>query len=127
MFIDSFAWIEYFMGTKKGIKVRKIIDSPALTYTSPTVIAEIYSKSIRTDGPKKANERVDLILDRCIFVATDEKIAMNAGEIHGEMKPQIKDFGLADAFILATARSRGVKVLTGDPHFKYLGDVVFLE
>ncbi len=126
MFIDSSAWIEYFMGTKKGIEVKKIIDESSIAYTSPTVIAEIYSKSIRTDGPQKADERVDFILDRCVFVATDEKIAMSAGEIHGEMKPHIK-FGLADAFVLATARSRGVRVLTGDSHFKYLEDAVFLD
>ncbi len=127
MFIDSSAWIEYFMGTKKGIEVKKVIDGPSMTYTSPTVIAEVYSKSIRTDGPKKADERVNFILDRCVFVATDEKIAMTAGKIHGEMKPQIKEFGLADAFILASANSRGVKILTGDSHLKHLEDILFLE
>ena len=115
------------MGTKKGIKVKKIIDGSSLTYTSPTVIAEIYSKSIRTDGPKKAEERVNFILDRCVFLTNDEKTAINAGEIHGKMKPQIKDFGLADAFIMATARSRGIKILTGDPHFKNFEDVLFLD
>jgi predicted nucleic acid-binding protein len=127
MFIDSSAWIEYFMGTKKGSEVKKIIGGSDITYTSPTVVAEVYSKSIRTDGLERADERASFILDRCVFVATDEEIATSAGKIHGETKPKIKDFGLADAFVLATARSRGVKVLTGDPHFKHFGDAVFLD
>ena len=127
MFIDSFAWIEYFMGTERGRKVKKIIDTKEITYTSPTVIAEIFSKSVRTDGQDKAGERADFIVDRCVFIQTDENIAVEAGRLHGEMKPKIKDFGLADAFILASARSKGAKVVTGDPHFKDLDDVVFLD
>ncbi len=127
MFIDSFAWIEYFMGTERGRKVKKIIEGNVITYTSPTVIAEIFSKSVRTDGQDKARERVDFIVDRCVLIQTDENIAVEAGRLHGEMKPKIKDFGLADAFILASARSKGAKVVTGDPHFKDLDDTVFLD
>lgn len=60
MLLDSFAWMEYFMGTHKGEKVKT------------------------------------------------------------------PDFGLADAIILASARSRNMKVLTGDPHFKNFKDAVML-
>ena len=127
MFIDSFAWIEYFMGTERGRKVKKIIEGNVITYTSPTVIAEIFSKSVRTDGQDKARERADFIVDRCVLIQTDENIAVEAGRLHGEMKPKARDFGLADAFILASARSKGAKVVTGDPHFKDLDDTVFLE
>jgi predicted nucleic acid-binding protein len=31
-----------------------------------------------------------------------------------------RDFGLADAYVLVTARRVGGKVLTGDPHFNGL-------
>ena len=127
MFIDSFAWIEYFMGTERGRKVKKIIEGNVITYTSPTVIAEIFSKSVRTDGQDKARERADFIVDRCVLIQTDENIAVEAGRLHGEMKPKARDFGLADAFILASARSKGAKVVTGDPHFKDLDDTVFLD
>jgi predicted nucleic acid-binding protein len=127
MFIDSFAWIEYFMGTVKGRTVKKIIDAKEITYTSPTVIAEIFSKSVRTDGQDKARERADFIVDRCVLIQTDENIAVEAGRLHGELKLKIRDFGLADAFILASARSKGAKVVTGDPHFKDLDDTVFLD
>ncbi|MFH1773589.1 MAG: type II toxin-antitoxin system VapC family toxin [Methanobacteriota archaeon] len=121
MLIDSFAWIEYFMGTNKGIEVKKIVDDTTIAYTSPIITAEIYSKSIRADGIEKAEERKDFILHRCVFVPADEEIALEAGKIHAQMK-----IGLADAFILATASKKNTRILTGDPHFKGLENVEFL-
>jgi len=41
-------------------------------------------------------------------------------------KSKTPDFGLADAIIAASARSRNMKVLTGDPHFKDFKDAVML-
>ncbi len=124
MLIDSSAWIEYFMGTEKGEKVRKIIDDDEQVYISPVVLAEIYSKSIRTDG--KQDERRDFMVKRCVVVSIDERIAVQAAKIHAEAKKDIKNFGLADAFILATAREREIKVLTGDPHFRNFLESVML-
>lgn len=56
MLLDSFAWMEYFMGTLRGKKVKGFVDDDLQLYTPPIVIAEIYSKSLRTD--KKAEERI---------------------------------------------------------------------
>ncbi|HEY9246322.1 MAG TPA: type II toxin-antitoxin system VapC family toxin [Candidatus Methanoperedens sp.] len=124
MMLDSFAWMEYFMGTPKGEKVKKLVDDDSQLYTSPIVVAEIYSKSLRTDG--KAEERKDFIMNRCAVVALEVNIAVEAAKIHAENKVKIDDFGLADAIILASARSRKIKVLTGDPHFKIFKDAVML-
>jgi len=124
MLLDSFAWMEYFMGTHKGEKVRRFVDDSSQLYTSPIVIAEIYSKSLRTDG--NAEVRNDFIVKRCAVVVLDEKIAIEAAKIHAENKVNTPDFGLADAIILASARSRNMKVLTGDPHFKNFEDSVML-
>lgn len=46
--------------------------------------------------------------------------------LKSECQVKIPDFGLADAIILASARSRKIKVLTGDPHFKNFKDAVML-
>lgn len=124
MMLDSFAWMEYFMGTRKGEKVKTLVDDDSQLYTSPIVIAEIYSKSLRTDG--KAEERKDFITKRCAVVALEVNIAIEAAKIHAENKVKTPDFGLADAIILASARSRKIKVLTGDPHFKNFKDAVML-
>jgi predicted nucleic acid-binding protein len=88
------------------------------------VIAEVYSKSLRTD--KKAEERNDFIMKRCAIVILDENIAIEAAKIHAENKTKSHDFGLADAFILASARNKKINVITGDPHFKDFDDAVML-
>ena len=124
MLIDSFAWIEYFMGTKKGEEVKEVVESDVQLYTSPIVIAEIYSKSLRTDG--RAEERRNFIVKRCAIILIDEEIAVEAAKIHAEAKKTMEDFGLADAFVLASARHKNVKVLTGDPHFKDYSESVML-
>jgi len=49
--------------------------------------------------------------DRCVLIPADEKIAVRAGQLPGEMKLQMKGFGLSCAFVLAAAMSRGVKIL----------------
>jgi predicted nucleic acid-binding protein len=124
MMLDSFAWMEYFMGTQKGEKVKKLVDDDLQLYTSPIVVAEIYSKSLRTD--RKVQERTDFIIKRSAVVAFDVKIAVEAAKIHAENRVKTSDFGLADAIILASARSRKIKVLTGDSHFKNFKDAVML-
>ncbi len=124
MLIDSFAWIEYFMGTEMGEEVKEVVESGELLYTSPIVIAETYSKSLRTDG--RAEERRNFIVKRCAVIPIDEKIAVEAAKIHAKAKKTMKDFGLADAFVLASARYKNVKVLTGDPHFKDFSESIML-
>ncbi len=112
------------MGTRKGEKVKRFVDDDSQLYTSPIVIAEIYSKSLRTDG--RAEERKDFIMKRCAAGLLDVNIAVEAAKIHAENKVKIPDFGLADAIILASARSRRIKVLTGDPHFESFDDAIML-
>jgi predicted nucleic acid-binding protein len=124
MLIDSFAWIEYFMGTEKGEEVKNVVESNIKLYTSPIVIAEMYSKSLRTDG--RAEERRNFIVKRCAVIPIEEEIAVEAAKIHAEAKKTMEDFGLADAFVLASARYKNVKVLTGDPHFKDFSESIML-
>ena len=124
MLIDSFAWIEYFMGTEIGEEVKEVVESNVQLYTSPIVIAEIYSKSLRTDG--RAEERRNFIVKRCAVIPIDEEIAVEAAKTHAEAKETMADFGLADAFVLASARYKNVRVLTGDPHFEDFSESIML-
>ncbi len=64
--------------------------------------------------------------DNSALHPVDIDLAKLAGEIHAEVKRKVKDFGLADAFVLATARSRAFKVLTGDSHFKTIPEAVMI-
>jgi predicted nucleic acid-binding protein len=43
------------------------------------------------------------------------------------MRKTEKDFGLADAYVLETARKLKSKVLTGDKHFRNVKEAVLLK
>lgn len=86
----------------------------------------MWSKFHRTVGPQDAEQRTRFIRDQSAVVEHTAELGLAAGAIHADMKTKVPGFGMADAFILAAARSRGVRVLTGDPHFEALEDAIML-
>jgi len=61
------------------------------------------------------------------IVNVDKELSVQAGFLNCEMRKNLKDFGLADAYVLATARRLNAKILTGDLHFKNIKDAVMIE
>ena len=123
--IDAYAWIEYLDGSSRGAKVRDLLENPANTIlTSAITLAELVSKSLRAKrDPKTAIKAVE---SNSTLNPISFALASLAGEVHAEEKKRKKDFGLADALVLATARNRSCKVLTGDPHFKDVPEAIMI-
>ena len=123
--VDAYAWIEYLDGSPRGARVRNHIENPVNTILTSTItLAELVSKSLRTRrDPKVAITAVESNSTLHLISIT---LATLAGEVHAEERKRKQDFGLADAFVLATARSRSSKVLTGDPHFKDVPEAVMI-
>lgn len=123
--LDSWAWVEYFEGDRKGLKVKDIIlDSQNEFFTHCVSAAEIVSKAKRT------GKDIDAV---CGAIAANSKIleasiedSKNAGIIHASIKSRNKNFSLADAFVLSAARKLKAKVITGDPDFKNIDDAILL-
>ena len=61
-----------------------------------------------------------------MVVELDEEIGIKAGEIHAEMGPKVKNFGMIDALILASAIKRDLMILTGDKHFEHFDNVIMI-
>ena len=121
--IDSYAWLEYFMGTEAGRKVKAIIDSEANEKLTPSIcLAEIYAKILRTEDEKKAELRRAFIKARSALVTLTEELAVEAAKIDVDMKKKVQGWGLADSIVLSTARNRNGKVATGDQHFRGLAE-----
>jgi predicted nucleic acid-binding protein len=120
--IDAYAWIEYLDGTDAGRKVTSILESSDGVYTCAVTLAEVVSKVARKG--KDAKIAYDVLLSNSQIVCVDEELSMQAGLLHSEMRKTSKDFGLADAYILATARRLKAKILTGDAHFKSLKEAI---
>jgi len=123
--VDAYAWVEYLDGSPRGARVRDLLEDQANTiHTSAVTLAELVSKSLRTRrDPKTAITAVE---SNSTLHPISPALATLAGELHAEEKKRKKDFGLADAFVLATARNRSCKVLTGDPHFKDVPEAVMI-
>jgi len=127
MLVDTWAWLECFAGSAHGKVVLGVLQKHPSVATCPVVLAEVGSVVERRSGREVAERRVAELLDACTVIPHDEAQGIAAGRIHTEMKRRDKTFGLADAFVLAAARSREMKVLTGDPHFEGLPDAIVLK
>jgi len=125
--VDSYAWLEYFMGSVAGEKAKKIIDSSVDEKLTPTIcIAEIYAKVLRVEGTEKAELQRAFIKSRSAIVSLTEEVAIEAAKIDIEMKRKIAGWGLADSIVLGTARKKRAKVLTGDEHFLNLEETIYI-
>ena len=121
--IDSYAWLEYFMGTEAGARVKEIVDSEVEEKLTPSIcLAEIYAKILRTEDEQKAELRRAFIKSRSALIPLTEELAVEAAKTDVAMKKKVRGWGLADSVVLSTARNRNGKVATGDPHFRGLDE-----
>lgn len=124
--LDSWAWIEYFEGSAKAEKVKEIIlDSKSEVFTHCVSAAEIISKAKRTGKDTEAVWTA-ITSNSNIVEATLEE-SMRVGITHAIIKAKSKNFSLADAFVLVTARKLNAKVVTGDLDFKNLDEAILLK
>jgi predicted nucleic acid-binding protein len=111
--VDTYAWIDYFRGVSSE-KLKTIIDTGG-NITPTIVLAELKRKYV-AEGLVNFTGDLDYIKRKSDIIELDENTAILAGEIRGAGPPQI-GMGLVDCILLAFARTRGSKVLTGDKHF----------
>ena len=123
--VDAYAWIEYLDGTEVGRKVTKILEDNDDVFTCAVTVGEVVSKVARMG--KDAKVAYDVLLSNSQVVVVDEELSFQAGLLHCEMRKTARDFGLADAYVLATARRLKAKILTGDPHFMSLKEAVMIK
>ena len=121
---DAYAWVEYLDGTKRGEKLRNHLEIGSDLYTSAVTLAEVVSKAVRTGRDHETAHNV--IRGNSTIVEADEQLSIETGILHAEIRRTTRDFGLADAYVLATSRKLGATVLTGDPHFNGIGDATML-
>ena len=114
--LDSFAWIEYFRGSKRGARVRDYVEGEGPLYTPSICLTEIKSMYLR-DG-KDPTTRIELIVERSFVVALDREIALSAADVKQKHR-----LHTVDAIIYATAQHRGLTLVTGDQHFRGIPNV----
>jgi len=130
--VDSFAWIELFIGSERGRQVRDVIGKSREIYTPDIVLAEIARKYLR-EGVESSiiADRLQVIAKVSIVVPIDAEVAVVAAKSYLELRDMarkngLRDPSLFDGIVLAVARKLGAKVVTGDEHFKTLQEVIWI-
>lgn len=125
--VDTWSWIEYLISSSSGEKVKEIVeDDKNEIYINSIILAEVISKTAREKRDSKI--AFDALIALSIVVEIDDpNFSRDVGILHAEIKQKIRDFGLADAYVLLTARKINARIVTGDPHFKDFRETIMIE
>ncbi len=124
--VDAYAWIEYFNGSKLGEKAKEIIENKDNEiFTNIITIAELVSSYRRNSINFEEEEKVLLSISKIFNI--NLKFAEEVGRLHAEIKKERRHIGLADIFVLLTARKINAKVITGDEDFRGLKEIIMLK
>lgn len=124
--VDASAWIEYLDGSLKGETVKRILeDKSTESYTCAVTYAEVISKFIRQN--KNPDAARDAIINLSRIIPADEQLAESAANHHASLRKKMGTFGLADAFVVATAERFKLKIITSDSHFKDVKGALFIN
>lgn len=124
---DAYAWVEYALNGPEADKVKDLLENTKEAFTPASVIAELNESMLKNKVEKRIMSQViEFIRSRSLVVAIDSEIAELAGKINFDHKKKIKNWGMLDSFVYAVSTSKNAKVLTGDPHFKGLDNVIYL-
>lgn len=93
--------------------------------TSALTLGELREKYLRQKWDWFERD-LAFIINRTQVVPLDRELAVRAGELNHTRKEVVREWGMADSVVLATAKSASAKVVTGDAHFRDLPDVIMI-
>ena len=121
--IDSSAWIEYFEGTPKGTKIRKLIENNEIA----TSIIAVFELADKFEREKKDFENcLRFVQSRAEIMPVTVDIALKAAKLKNYIRREKNKFGAADAIHLATAISQNSVLITSDRDFTGLQNVMVI-
>ena len=121
LFLDTSAWIEYFIGSTKGLKIKDILESEEEIATPIIVLIELSCKAHKENTDFKI--QMNFIKQNSAVLNLNEEILSNVGEVYVEMKRKSKKTSLADAIIASMAKIQNAVLITCDSDFKDLQNV----
>ena len=117
---DSWAWVEYFRGSRAGEAVKEVLGGKEVLFTPSVCLTEIKAKYL-TEG-HDPTPRLQFIKSRTSIIQVDASVAEAAADL------KVRDrLHTVDAIILSAARARKSELVTGDRHFRGISDVLMLS
>jgi len=89
------------------------------------VIAELSAK-YHTENWDFWDDDFRFIISKSVVYDLTIDIANKVGKTRKIMREDRQHFGLADAIILETGKAVNAPIITGDPHFEGLSDVIYI-
>ena len=124
--IDSYAWIEYFIGSEKGKSLKTLfLEEKNQFLTVECCLAEIKGWAIKNN--QNFDKLYKIIRANSNIANITEYNWIEAAIERFEQRKSKKNFGLIDAVILIKQKELDCKIISGDRHFKDIKNVVFLE
>ena len=124
--LDTYAWIEYLIGSKKGEIVRRLFQNQENQFLSlECSLSELKGWTLREN--KDFTELYSIVKANSHIEAVHLQDWLAAAEIKSEMRKTMKDFGLIDALLIAKQKRYNCKIVSGDPHFENLQNVVYIR
>ncbi len=124
--LDTSAWVEYFNGTERGMRVREHL-AKANTFPIITgmIAAEVCSKFAREQKPVDA--ALMALRSTAMLVPFDFEVAHRTAHIYLQQRKKKPKFGIVDAHIVATAKINNAKIITCDFDFAGLSEVIIIK
>lgn len=124
--IDTYAWVEYFIGSKEGQRVKELFENRKNKFvTMECCLAELRGWCIRNNI--KFQEILGIVETNSEVLPVSRDNWVNAAFIKSEMMKTIRDFGLIDSILVAKQKELKCKIITADKHFKNLKGIEFLK
>ena len=123
--IDTYAWVEYINGSNKALVLKTLLGNAGnKVITMECCLAELAGFCLK----KKVDfKRIfELVKTNSIILPVLTKDWVEAAKIRFELRKEIANFGLVDAILVSKQKELKAKIVSGDPHFKSLKNVVYI-
>lgn len=117
--VDSCGWIEYLADGPLAPQYEKCFENLDKVITPSLVMYEVYQK-VKAEKGEELALSVIAQMEKTRIVPVDQEIALLAADLSSKHA-----LPLPDAIVYATAIREKARVVTSDPHFKNLQEVVF--
>ncbi|MBI2652790.1 PIN domain-containing protein [Candidatus Woesearchaeota archaeon] len=123
--VDSWAWIEYFIGSKGGFVLKKLLDNKNHKFiTMECTLTELKSYCLRTGN--NFNQMRNVLKRNSVILPVLNRHWLDAADIRHEIRKKVKDFGLIDAILVAKQNELKCMIISGDRHFIGMKNIVYV-
>ena len=118
--VDSCGWLEWFTDSKLANNYEKFLADQDNILMPAIILYEVYKILKREVGEEKALLAAGYMKNSSV-IPLDETLALTAADVALQ-----EGLGMADAMIVAAARSNNCKIITSDADLKDQSEVVYI-